>query len=77
MQVEYFKGQEEKVLEEEFPVECTGGDMPEEIFFNTKVFDCFLQTGRRVCNTLMVGEGITPVMSKTNNEIRLAAPMSE
>lgn len=75
MQVEYFKGQEEKVLEEEFPVECTG-DMPEEIFFNTKVFDCFLNTGED-CVTLMVGEGITPVMSKTNNEIRLAAPMSE
>ena len=75
MQVEYFKGQEEKVLEEEFPVECTG-DMPEEIFFNTKVFDCFLHTGEEYV-TLHVGEGITPVMSKTNNEIRLAAPMSE
>ena len=75
MHVEYFKGQEEKVLEEEFPVECTGS-MPEEIFFNTKVFDCFLQTGEEYV-TLMVGEGITPVMSKTNNEIRLAAPMSE
>jgi hypothetical protein len=75
MQVEYFKGQEEKVLEEEFPVECTGS-MPEEIFFNTKVFDCFLNTGEEYV-TIMVGVGITPVpvMSKTNNEIRLASPM--
>lgn len=73
MQVAYFKGQEEKVLDEEFPVECTG-DMPEEIFFNTKVFDCFLNTGEEYV-TLRVGEGTTPVMSKTNNEIRLASPM--
>lgn len=73
MQVEYFKGQEEKVLEEEFPVECTGS-MPEEIFFNTKVFDCFLQTGEEYV-TLQVGEGTVPVMSKTNNEIRFASPM--
>lgn len=73
MQVAYFKGQEEKILDEEFPVECTGS-MPEEIFFNTKVFDCFLNTGEEYV-TLMVGEGTTPVMSKTNNEIRLASPM--
>ena len=63
MQVEYFKGQEEKVLDEEFPVECTGS-MPEEIFFNTKVFDCFLNTGEEYV-TLQVGEGTVPVMSKT------------
>lgn len=74
MRVEYFKVQEEKVLEEEFPVECTGS-MPEEIFFNTKVFDCFLHTGEEYV-TLQVGEGIVPVMSKTNNEIRLASPMT-
>ena len=73
MQVAYFKEQEKKVLDEEFPVECTG-DMPEEIFFNTKVFDCFLNTGEEYV-TLMVGEGTVPVMSKTNNEIRFAAPM--
>jgi hypothetical protein len=73
MQVAYFKGQEEKVLDEEFPVECTGS-MPEEIFFNTKVFDCFLNTGEEYV-TLMVGEGTVPVMSKTNNEIRFAAPI--
>lgn len=73
MQVEYFKGQEEKILYEEFPVECTG-NMPEEIFFNTKVFDCFLNTGEEYV-TIMVGEGTTPVMSNTNNEIRLASPM--
>ena len=75
MQVEYFKGQEEKVLEEEFPVECTGS-MPFEISFNTKVFDCFLNTGEEYV-TLLVGEGTVPVpvMSKTNNEIRLASPM--
>jgi len=73
MQVAYFKGQEEKIMDEELPVECTES-MPEEIFFNTKVFDCFLNTGEEYV-TLMVGEGTTPVMSKTNNEIRLASPM--
>ncbi len=75
MHVEYYKGQEEKVLEEEFPVECTGS-MPFAMYFNTKVFDCFLNTGEEYV-TLMVGEGTVPVMCKTNNEIRFAAPMSK
>ena len=75
MHVEYYKGQEEKILDEEFPVECTGS-MPFAMYFNTKVFDCFLNTGEEYV-TLMVGEGTVPVMSKTNNEIRLAAPMSK